>query len=230
MRRAWINPMKAFAMLRIVAAVALLALLTGCEGLAFLAAMGGDKVPAVYELPNQTTLILVDDPSTQLGDPALRSVVATNAAYHLKQNKALDASIVPQEELSLLMAREGQQFAKMPVDQIGRLLQAQQVVHVVVESVVLEVAPGVYRPTAMAQVKVIDASTGQRLFPAAEPFDTALSTPPGYSVRVRLSVDTARVGDSGATVMLRRELAQRLGLTVAQLFYKHSKPQPGGKL
>lgn len=202
----------------------------GCEAIAFLGAMGGEKVKAQYKLPNRPTLVMVEDPERHLGNPTLNSVAAANAAFHLKQNQALTAPLIDQAELTALEARLGQEYARTPIDQVGRLLGAEQVVHVQVDSVSMQTAPGVYRPTAIVQVKVIDVADGERLFPEAPRFTNPNAPPPGHRVKAQLSVRSAGTDGRGTTAVLAQSLAEEIGHTVARLFYDHKKPEPGSTL
>lgn len=206
--------------------------LCGCDSIIGFpaAAIGGPgKVPAAYTLPDRPTLVLVDDPTARFSDPNLALVVAANVEHHLKFHEVLTAPLVPTSRLADLQAKAGDDYAAMPVDQIGRELGAQQVIYVLIDAVSLQDVPGVYKPSATAQVKVIDTATGRRLFPdPPAPNQPASSTPVrGQPVAVELKYKGADVGSRGAVERMKRTVAEVLGRDVARLFYKWSPPEPG---
>ncbi len=205
--------------------------LTGC-GEGYLAQLihGPDKVPAAYTLAARPTLIFVEDPAGRFRDPNLPAVVAVNIEHNLKQNKALEASIVPARDVADLQSQLGDQFAKLPIDELGRRLGAEQVIYVLIDDVTLQTMAGVFRPTALAQVKVIDATTGQRLFPEAPAVIDPKTPTRGRSVTSQFRGGTSVGTDSqGMAVALRRQLAELLGRDIARLFYKWTPPEIGSR-
>lgn len=207
--------------------LSLLLLAGGCEifGMAALMATGGDKVKAVYKLPNGRTAIIVDDPQKRLGSGVLTGVVASNIAHHLKQNDAISATIVPEKDVATLAARLGDEYATTPIDQLGRSLGAQQVIYVEVEQVTLLAAPGAYRPSALVELKVIDAENGVRLYPPPPPIDEPGVPSRGRSVTVQMAHRGIDRESRGADAMMGRVLAERIGLEVARMFYDY-RPDP----
>lgn len=216
-----------------ITALAAIALgsLGGCEGIAFLSALGGEKVKAAYPLADRPTLVLVEDPNQRLGNPALTSVIGANASHLLLSEEVLaKANRVPQKAIGELQVRLGTDYGKTPIDQIGRLLEAEQVIHVVVQSVSLETAPGVYRPTAVVDVKLIDAAEGKRLYPGTSQFADPAVPAMGHPIKVETTVRTAGTGGRGVRAVLARELAEEVGQSVARLFFDHKRPEPGSAL
>jgi hypothetical protein len=202
--------------------------MAGCAGPGFLAHVikGPDQVDAIYPLPAGKTLVIVDDPDRAIGDPNLPAVIATNVGFHLDQSESLIdvVEVIPQDRLSGLAARMGNDYFATPIDRIGAQLGADQVVHVQIRSVSMRVAASYYRPTAVIEVKVVSARDGARLFPKAK-IDTHSNTrPPGMLMTVQLRHQTADEGRRDTGTLLSRRLAERIGLEVAQLFYDHQKP------
>lgn len=226
MTRLFVRPMLLAALLAAAVAPA------GCVPLGYLASIGGDKVPAVYELAGRTTLVMVDDPHNLLGNPQLRYVIGTWAGFELTQNDVLEkpAALVPQQALMNLATKLSPHYAEAPVDQVGRALDADQVIHVVIQAVQLESAPGMFRPTATVAVKVVDAGTGERLFPKTQP-GLGDQPSPGYPLKVQMKAQVIQHVDRATQAQLMRSLAERLGRSVAELFYKHPSPTaPGSTL
>lgn len=206
--------------------LALLAL-AGCEvfSMAAMMATGGDKIQPIYTLSDRPTAIVVDDPRNVLGGPSLTGVVASNLAHHLKANGAVTAPIVPHAQVAALADRLGSEFALTPIDQIGRLLKAEQVIYLEIEQAALLAAPGAYRPTAVVELKVIDAVKGQRLYPPPPPIDEPGAPSRGRTVSVQMNYEGVETHSRGADAMITRALAERIGLEIARLFYEH-RPDP----
>lgn len=209
--------------------LAFLAALGGCEAPAFIAETAGigGKVKPVFDLPNRPTLVLVDDPQNHLGDPTLRTVIAANVAHHLADQKVITSKPIAGKEVTELAARVGQDaFSRMPIAQVGRELGAEQVLYIDVEAVSLQPAPGMYRPTASLEIKVVDVATNTRLYPEPPPLEDPTAPKRGRSLTVQLRYDkTLRAQSRGLDAEMARRLAERIGLEVARLFYEY-KPEP----
>ncbi len=196
----------------------------GCEGPGFIAHVlaGEPKVPATFILTPRPTLVIVDDPHNALGDPNYPAVVAANVGHHLKKNEVLDATqIISQDRLSSLATQMGDRYPMSPIDRIGARLNAEQVIYVYIRTVKMQVAGAYHHPVAGIEVKVIDVAEGTRLFPKAGEYDDPQTTPPGQFMSIEMNRQTIDTSRRHAGSMLARELAERVGLEVAQLFYKH---------
>lgn len=218
--RAWMGPLSGVLML-------LCLVIAGCEGPGFVSYViaGPAKVDALYTLEDRPTLVIVDDPEHLLGNVNYPAVVGANTGFHLKQNEILtEPNIISQDRLSVYAAEQGDRYASMPIDQIGQQLGAEWVIHVRIKSVDIQSKNTYYEPTAKLEVKVVDARTGARLFPVSEEAGMGSSNPPGHAMTVRLKSQTIEETRRYALPMLERSLAERIGLEVAQLFYKHVPP------
>ncbi len=199
----------------------------GCEGPAFVSYVitGPPKIEAIYTLADQPTLVIVDDPKQLLGNPNNATVVGANVGFHLKQNEVFtEAATIPQDRLSTYAAGLGDKYAATPIDRIGQELGAAQVIHVMVKSVNLQSKNTYYEPTAELEVKIIDADTGKRLFPTHDNTLPGAAVQPGHPMRVTMKSQTLDETRRHALPMLARSLSERIGLEVAQLFYKHLPP------
>ncbi len=196
----------------------------GCAEPGFIAHViaGPDHVKARYTLEPRPTLVIVDDPQNALGDPNFPAVVGANVGHNLIQNEVLDAGlVVSQDHLSSLAVQLGDRYPTTPIDRIGTRLKAQQVIYVRVISVKMQIAGAYYHPTAVVEVKVIDAQTGSRLFPKAGEYSDPETTPPGLTFPIEMKRQTLDENRRHARSMLARSLAERIGLEVAQIFYDH---------
>ena len=166
-------------------------LLVGCEAVGFIAqAISPEKTPAVFDLPVMRTVVLVDDTNTQLGDPSHTGVIAQRVLFDLIQSKKLvKEQTVDYQFVRNLEANLGTEFDRTPVDQIGRTLGADQVIHVNIDFVQMSVQPGIIEPKALVTLKVIDVKNAIRLFPAPSPItdiDGLATSKRGYRITVEL--------------------------------------------
>lgn len=204
----------------------LLLSLAGCEGLSFLTAMAPQpSIPAKFKLPARRTLVIVDDPQLHLGDIQRSRQIAAAVGFHLvRQNVITPEQLVTQERLWAYANGLGDQYPMTPIDQIGRALDAQQVIHVLVDAVALakEDTVGAIEPTARMQVKVIDATAGARVFPPLNKLKDSTAVQRGHVTiaKTRMTIPDQRNSRAAQTGWL-TDLTNEAGLTVAQLFYAH---------
>lgn len=206
--------------------VLLAALLTGCEAPAFIAQSvgGGKKIPAVHTLEDRPTLVMIDDPNNLMGNPMLSGIIAANTAHHLRENGVLSKKIIPEKELAALKVKMGSDYPRTPIDRIGREVGAEQVLYASIDGAALQAAPGFYRPVAMLEVKVIDAVTGKRLYPEPPPIHEPSAPSRGRTLQVQVDTKSIMPDSAGTDAMLARQLAEEIGLQLAQLFYEHAPP------
>lgn len=208
-----------------VAAVALLLggamLLGGCQAPAFVLSnvLPRPKIPAVFEPPDQSTVVLVDDPHNLLPSVQLMSLIAGRTAGDLEENDVI-SQIVPHTLIEDLRAREPD-FVRWPIDRVGRRVGAKQVVYVLIEGYdMLETDTSeIFRPTAAVRVKIVDVATGRRLFPESDPL--------GYPVTVQKYYRDAHDVGVGDRAVMARQLADRVGEDIALLFYEHKQREVG---
>lgn len=195
--------------------VALLAL-PACNivGPALVLAEGPPKTDAKVELPvDRSYIILVDDMRSRLPKRSLRDQIAKSAEEAL-----LAEGVLTSEHLigsravqrALIDDRSGK---PKPIAQIGKDAGANVVIYVTIDGWGITRDGRSAAPTAEGRVKLIDCDAGKRIWP---PNDT------GFPLRVS---PTGQQGDLPTDLAgrskLEQELAQRYGLAIAQLFYKH---------
>lgn len=205
---------------------------SGCELVGFVAqGFSATKVKALHDLADRPTLVLVDDPSGRLGDPALPNEIANQVAFHLAGESIVSqANLIEPHHLYGLTTKLGKEYARTPVDRIGRELGAQQVIHVYVESVSYTQNPGMYHPISTVHVKVIDAVKGKRRFPPQRTLDDESSSLSHHTVNVSMPHRTMADDGRNAVRHFGRPLAQRIGRDVARLFFDYLPRQPGEPL
>ena len=209
--------------------VTLSMVLLGCDSIAYVGnAFHDDRVPPRFSLPAGNYLVLVDDPDFRLGDPSLSNAAAAWAGDSLRKNTGSKVSIVPVQKLVELAQKTGQEFASMPVDQVGSELGATHVIYVFIEKAGVSGDPGLYRPRALVRVNVLEVATGRRIFPAGQlsaEASSAGTAAQGEPVEVLLHYSTSDQNPVAETSMFMRQLAQQIGVEVAKVFYKHDPPK-----
>jgi len=216
----------------LLATAALLVTTNGCELVGFVAqGFSASKIKAVYDLADRPTLVLVDDPSGRLGNPALPHEIANQVAFHLSEESIVSqANLIEPHHLYELKTKLGKDYARTPVDRIGRELGAQQVIHIYVESVSYSQNPGMYHPIATVHVKVIDAVKGKRLFPLQRTLDDESSPLSHHTVNISMPHRTMSDGGYNPVRHFGKPLAHRIGRDVARLFFDYLPRQPGEPL
>lgn len=210
----------------------LLIVVTGCEAIGYIGhVFFPQMIKARHHLTDVATLVMVDDPSNLLGDRTMSVHIANHVGFHLTENRVLtQPHLVPPDHLYALADQLADQYARTPIDRIGKALNAAQVLHVYVVSAGLESEPGLIRPTAVLQVKVIDVLQGKRLYPPG----LSVSDPEAQEThyddgRVTIKMRHQSTGDNSPYTLhpVREKLAERAGRDVARLFFDHLPRQPG---
>lgn len=201
--------------------LAAVALAAGCQAPAYVLSnvLPRPKIPAVFEPPDQPTVVLVDDPHHLLPNVQLVSLIAGRAGDDLKENDVI-SQVVPHTLVADLRAREAD-FGRWPIDRVGKNVGAKQVIYVLIEGYdMLETdTSAIYRPTAAVRVKIIDVATGRRLFPQSDSL--------GYPVTVQKYYRDAHDVGVGDNAIMARQLADRVGEDIALLFYEHKQREVG---
>lgn len=204
--------------------------LAGCEAFSFLSQAFVTKVDAKYKLADQPTLILVDDPQSLLGDPSLERVLAARVGFYLAEQGVVKEIVSP-DRVAGLATKLGPHYATAPLDQIGLAAGAKQVVNVYVEQTDFRVEEGTYRPGMRVRVKVVDAATGKRLFPAADASTSGdlTTSANGYPVASQLFYKIGIGEGTDDVTQAVKAVVERSGRDVSRLFYQYTPRQPGEK-
>ncbi len=210
----------------------------GCEAFSAVsyAFRGGEPVKKLYQLPPGRTLVLVDtlegpDRVNALASPTYRNIIASDIGYYLEKEEALPTgSIVPLRELNQLAGQLGEDYARTPIDQIGKRLGAAQVIHVMIEHSSVAVVGNLYRPTAAGQLKVIDVNQGRRIFPSMMELESEGGGLPGHRFATEMDPINRDATDAMIADVLTRQLAQQIGLETSRLFYDWRKPDLGSQI
>jgi hypothetical protein len=201
------------------ALLAMLGALAGCEvvGYPIQVIAGPAKIPAVYELADRPTVILVDDPVGKLPERALANLLADRIGNRLLKARALEQVIPP--TLVQQLRQDEPDFGNWAIDRVGRTVGAEQVVYVLIQDFQLTEEQLVMRPTIAMRIKVVDVSSGRRLFPVNDQM--------GYAIGHELVYEAMSDAPATAKQLLARRLIEEAGQRVAKLFYDHKAPEPG---
>ena len=201
--------------------------LVGCELLSFFSAgLSSNKIPAKFELADKPTAVLVDDPTNTNGDRFLQRQIASEIGFLLKENE-VTSQIIDQRKLDNLRNELGNNYGKTAIDEIGRRVGADQVIYIDIKTVQYRAEPGMLRPMAVCEVKVIDATNGRRLFPGFDDEDDEGANLPteGHLVAVTMFYRTQEPG--GELQLVSKVLAERVGRDIARLFFEYKAREPG---
>ena len=214
-----------------IAATALLGAPAGCNiaGPLTYLAMGAPKIPAECELADRRTVVYVDDRANviEANAPAMRIAIAEQVSEELMTRKVLspEMTISPGDTLALVRSHD-RHSELLPIDAIGRLVGAEQVIYVEMAQFSLTPDGVTPRPTAACRVRVIDVNNRERLYPSAD--ETAQTARQVGSQLNEIDDSLYRSASSRRSVY--GKLAERVGKDVAKLFYRHDSRDLGERL
>jgi len=197
--------------------------LGGCALLGWAADVveGGKPVKPVYQLQDQPTVVMIDDPTNKLPTVDLPNLIAGRINDRLVDEQVIDESNMVAANRISQLAADHSAFKTWPIDKVGKEAGAQQVIYVLVKQFMLSDESQMYRPVAQVRVKVIDVASGQRLYPA---------TGDGHPVAVEQFYKSMDGANRSTQTIIARRLAEELAREIAYLFYEHLPPQPGERL
>lgn len=193
------------------------AALAGCNIVAPIGylAYGPEKTPAAHTLDKQrATVIVIDDPASVTSRRQLRAEMGERADSLLLSKAGLKEVIDSRAAMAVLTRDRASD--PMTVEEIGRSLGADVVIWIAMDSFSLTPDGQAYAPSARMRAKVIDSTTGKRLWPTDKPA--------GHAFGVDIPTRAAQLpeGTTGIAAA-ERSLALRCGDAIAQLFYEHER-------
>lgn len=183
---------------------------------------GPGTIDAEHALADRPTVVFVDDRENVVNPTSLRRVIADKVSQDLMSRGVVSRTISPHDAMSLA-SRHDTHKDVMPIDAIGRAVDAEQIVYI--EMLVFQDSDGeVPRPIAACRVRVIDVENRERLFPSPD------AEQPYRVVQQRMrEVDRDMYRSRATRYQISETLAEELGDTIAKLFYKHERDL-GGRL
>jgi hypothetical protein len=200
---------------------------TGCAVPVLERAIGGpETIPKVYELQNKKTLVFVqvDDAAYDLlGSAKFKAQIGDRTGDYLVDQEVL-TEFIPQMKVHELAADLGRKYERMPVNEIGHRLGAEQVILVTVKEAALRNHPGLLEPHARSLVRVIEPWPYTRLFPVDElsPDDPTIQ-PPGHTVITELPRRQNDILTPEETANWMTILAEGVAQDVSRMFYDWKK-------
>ncbi|GAB4549869.1 MAG: hypothetical protein Tsb0013_11390 [Phycisphaerales bacterium] len=154
---------------------------------------------------------MVDDLNTILPRASLRDRIGRSAERVMLDQKVIrEGNLISSASIRRAVSGDTNEARTSIVD-AGRAVRAEVVVHVSVIGWTLTSTPGEVSPEAVISVKILDTLGNQRLWPEGEG---------AYATRVELPVRADRqVGSNAERRQVEDALADRIGQTIAKLFY-----------
>ncbi|MCK5114386.1 MAG: hypothetical protein KAR11_06460 [Phycisphaerae bacterium] len=186
----------------------------GCGGFGWLASwLPPDAVDALYEFPEDATvLVLVDDPAG-LGRDATILHDLTSALNDQLRDHKIGKKVIAQRKLLIEMSRTAS-FHQLSIADIGKRLKADVVLHVKIDEFGLKdnsLSP-IWHGQLGTTVKVVSIADG-RLWPKDR-----------HSGYIMPEINSPRESDDGSKRMgdkITSRMAKKMADKIAKLFYKH---------
>ena len=198
----------------LVAAVTALCTLSGCDvlGVALYKTAGSLPVPALYTLPVEPTIVIVESYHNPSASELDSSQIARYLTAELQSHEV--GPMIDPEKFEALRDEDRVAFGKLNIAEIARKLGVKQVVYVDLISNDADGATGAesLRVTMSTKVRVIDAADGATRWPSDQG--------EGFPVGVRTPV--MRVGDGVSESSIRQRAQSMVAIRIARIFYKHS--------
>ena len=183
---------------------------------------GPPRTPAAFELPNKPTVVFVDDRRNVLPRYELRAVAGDETAQRLISAKIVDKTFSSRELMNMVRKQDTDKDLTA-IDAIGRAAGADQIIYVKIVAWALTPDGYTPRPTAGAEVRVLDCVNRVKIFPVDEES--------GRYVEASLKLDNTELYSSTANRRkLEDALATQLGIDVAKLFFDHETNELGSTL
>ena len=201
----------------ILCALAALAL-GGCNivGTAAFIIEGPPKVQAVAGLEDdRPTVIFVDDRASQIPRRSLRVTIGQEAEEILIRQGIVEQENMIAATSTLRTALSEAPDEPMSIADIGLSVGAEVVVYITIDSWTMSQDGSSFSPVVNTRVKIIDAENRMRLWPAYDG---------GYRLDVEPLTRAAELPKSRAeAAAAEADLARRVGVALAQMFFEHAK-------
>lgn len=176
---------------------------------------GPEKAPAVYTLPkDRPTVIFVDDRFNRVPQRSSRDLIGATAEQVLLDEEILTDAI--QSRQATAAARRERFSEPLTIAQVGSEVGAQVVIYATVDDFTVSIDGVSHQPRAVLRVKVIDAATGERLYP--EPGSPAEA----HTLSVTTRQQRTPIGTRAERAQAEQDLARWTGIRLARLFFEAS--------
>ncbi len=176
---------------------------------------------AAYTLPDRRTVVFVDDRRNVMHPTRLRRVIAERVTRDLLAKELLTTVVSPRDVMRVSAAND-RHNEPLSVAELGRAVDAAVVMYIEMGAFGLTSDGQTANPRASCTVRVIDVEQRSRLFPTDEA---------AHAVSVKLErIDPHRIESGGEIRKLAEELAEKLGESIAKVFYTHNTGRLGENL
>lgn len=184
---------------------------------------GPEKVDRQFTLPRERSIVVfVDDRLSRLPRRPLRTTIADQVTSKLLENKVCE-TIIDSRAAEGAVQRE-KPSEPMSVTEIGRSVQADLVVHVMIDSFGLSPDGVTYSPGAKVTVRVTDTASDSRLWPTEDTSVPLDKRAKGYELVVNPRTPASKSPSSASEIAQAEiDLAKIVGSAVAELFYDEVK-------
>lgn len=186
----------------------------GCNivaGGAYLA-YGPPKVPAQFELPDRKMVVFVDDRANRLPRSRLRREIAMATTEELVNKQQIITTAISPDAAIRAASTSDISGELLTIDEIGRAVGAEMVIYITVDAFRVTSEDAMPRPICLMRVKVVDAISGERIFPEASG---------GIPVSAQMNFKTEFAYTPEQLPRLQDELARFSGLRASQVFWEH---------
>jgi hypothetical protein len=176
---------------------------------------------AAYILPDRRSVVFVDDRRNVMHPTRLRRVIAERVTRDLLSEEILTTVVSPRDVMRVSAAND-RHNDPLSVAELGHAVDASIVIYIEMNAFGLTSDGQTANPRASCTVRVIDVEQRSRLFPTNEA---------AYSIFTTLErIDPHQIESGGEIRKLAEELAEKLGDSVAKLFYSHNTGRLGDNL
>ena len=167
-------------------------------------------IEAEHKMTDRTVLIWIDDFSSPRPEPLLRRQLIERVREELLDHDAAGAIVEPHRVTQFRQAHPD--FSELPIQQLGRQFQADEVLYILIEEFSLrhDAGAGFYQSRIAGYAKVVEVASGKRLWPtdrARRPF----------ALKGKLEQGQGQFYENQLIGQLARNAAQ----TLAPFFYRH---------
>lgn len=197
--------------------LALAALTAGCNilGPAGYFIAGPESIQPVYQLPpNRATVIFVDDRSSRVPTRTSRELIGTTAEQTILASGVIEDMV--QSRLVLAAVKAERFGTPMTIAEVGQAVEADIVIYATVDQFTLSTDGQTFAPEASLRVKVIDAKSDSRLWPA-EGTDEGT-----YRLSIKLPPQQGQLPTSAQRLAAEQAFARLIGDRLGKLFYEHT--------
>ncbi len=213
--------------LRFVLLLVLLAAgITGCNIVSPIAYLvgGTGTIDAQIAIPDQPTLVFVDDRASLVNPRSLRQVIAERISEDLMVKGVVATTISPADAMAYA-SHHDRQGELLSMGDIGEAVGADTVIYIEMLAFARYQTNSMPRPYATCRVRVLNVKDQTRIYP---PPDSDIQPPEIQAVL--LPQDPELFRQRATAIEVYEQLAEQLGRNVALLFYDHERIELGERL